>query len=125
GDRGGVGMVEGGAGGGGDGQVGAVVVGEDARTRRNLDRLPGNNRASRRAHQPFPECASPRMLCAPRADDCFNVVVAANVLVFGNAAPGADRSTESAGKLGALSQLALGRGDLADRQALVQDAMGE
>src|SRR5262249_31911458 len=51
--------------------------------------------------------------------------IAAVVFVVGNAAPRTNTAAESAGELGALSKLALGRGDLADGRILVQHAMRE
>src|SRR5262249_52941997 len=100
-------------------------TGDDARRGRNLHRLPGGDRAARTPRQPLPERSNPWVRGTPRADDRQHFIIAANVFVFGNPTPGTEAAAEPASKLTALSQLSLGRRDLADRGVPLQYAVGE
>src|SRR5262249_48862801 len=75
-------------------------------------------------HQPAPERARGRVLAAPRQHDRLYLGVAAAV-VADDPAPRTHRSAEPERQLGELSDLAFGRGDLADRIVLLQYEVGE
>src|SRR5262249_24684867 len=90
----------------------------------DLDGPPGADRAPRGPHQPAPPRARRRVPVGPRLHDRLYLGVAAAV-VADDLAPRALRSTEPEGQLGELSELALGRGDVADRTVLLQYEVGE
>ena len=86
--------------------------------------MSGADRDPRRLGQIVPERADGWVRVAPLPDDGHDLGIAAPVIA-GDAPPGADRATKSAGEFGALAELALGRGDLADGSVFVQHAVRE
>src|SRR5262249_3626409 len=109
-----------------DGHVDPVEGDGDRRQRRRVDRHRslGADRDQRVSHQPAPERARGPVFAGPRQPDRLYLGVAAAV-VADDLAPRAYRAAEAERQLGEFSELALGRGDLADRGILLQYEVGE
>src|SRR5262249_14093302 len=104
-----------------EGQRVAVEGGDDGRSRRGRqqDRPPDADGDTRGLRQVVPERANGRVLVAPHPNDGLHLGIAATVIAR-NAPPGSGATAESAGELGAFSELPLGRGDLANGIVLLQ-----